>query len=130
MVIDRGDRAAGSACGAGLPACAAGSACEDGACRSFTCQQYVSVSGGAIDYSAVQNIVGDCPCGGAERFDWANVSSSAPPRVRRAITRDGVITTMNYDSSGRLIARCIGDDAADAGWDANTCPNTAEWTAW
>lgn len=131
MIIDRSTPAAPVSC-ASDSACGTGLACAGGVCRPFTCQQYASFASGTVNYNAVTNIGGNCPCGGADSYEWSTPTSTIPARPRRRIGRDGLVTTMNYDSYGRMVARCAGDlpPASEPTPDASTCPTTGELTTW
>lgn len=128
MIIDRSTPEAPISC-ASDAACSTGSACEAGACRPFTCQQYETPVGGTgVNRSAVGYVSGNCNCGGGSAYTWMSVQGS--PRMSSMTGRDGTLTSFAYDTEGRMTARCIGDSDTSVDGLPASCPATGVWTAW
>lgn len=103
--------------------------CDGGTCRAATCQRFGVMAGG-VAMTQPTELSGNCACGGTATLQWTAPFTEAPSRIARSVGRDGTATTHAYDTRGRMIARCVGDDDTTVTTLASSCPTTGVWTSY
>lgn len=111
-------------------------------CVRFVCQSGGYDEVGSFNPDETTTIVASDGCGSSTNF-WASfpLEAGAAQRQRRLESRidaQGIRTSYAYDSFGRMVARCIGDDATinanglhlfGVSWAAG-CPADATFESW
>ncbi|MBK8169656.1 MAG: RHS repeat protein [Sandaracinaceae bacterium] len=131
QIVDRSTAPIGGISCAVDADCSAGGAttvCDAGVCRASTCQEF-AITGTTVNTAEVTALTGNCSCGGAQNFTWMSPGTGSPRRISNTLDRNGRRTTYAYDTSGRVVASCVGDNDGSVTTTPSSCPSTGVWTA-